>query len=477
MVGTWTGDLRSWSALGLIFALLSIAAYTIAAFQPTTGLMVGLAALVILAAMANTEVALYILIFSMLLGPQMVASEAAGTRLASRGLTLRLDDFLLIIIGLLWLARLAIDSDLGVFTKTPLNRPIACYTFACIFSTGVGMLMGRVEVLSGSLFTLKYIEYFLIYFLAANNLKSRTQVRNYTVALLVVCLIVSMIGIAMTPYTGGRASATFEGGSEGLRTGNSEPNSFGGYLVLMLGLTLGLLMTLESTRVKLALSILAPIILYTIGATQSRASYLALIPLYLSLLFFSKRRTGLLIGGLVAAVLFFSVAPQAFRDRIAYTYTEAPEPGQVVVGQVRLDASTSARLTNWQVALTEGWPRHPVLGWGVTGYGLVDAQYPRTLAEVGSFGFAAFLWLVIFLLRFTKAHYQRASDPLLKGVCLGFLAGQIAILTHAIGANSFIIVRIMEPYWFLAAVVMTVPSIEEAQPAVEASLARAGIRR
>ena len=477
MIGTWTGDLRSWSALGLIFALLSIAAYSITAFQPTTGLMVGLAALVILAAMANIEVALYILIFSMLLGPQMVASEAADTRLAGRGgLTLRLDDFLLLIIGLLWLARIAFHSDLGVLTKTRLNRPIACYTFVCIFSTGVGMLFGRVEVMAGSLFTLKYIEYFLIYFLAANTLKSRTQVRNYMVALLLVCLIVSLIGIIGTPADG-RASAPFEGNSEGVRAGSGEPNSFGGYLVLMLGLTLGLLITLESRRVKLALSILAALILFTLGATLSRSSYLALIPLYFSLLFFSKRRTSLLIAGLVAAALFLTVVPQAFRDRITFTYTQAPEPGQVVVGRVRLDTSTSARLTSWQIGLTDGWSQHPILGWGITGWRFLDAQYLRTIVEVGTLGLAMFLWIVITLFRVAKDHYKRATDPLLKGVSLGFLAGHIGLLTHAIGANSFIIVRIMEPYWFLAAIVMMLPRLEEAQPSAQASPAFAGIRQ
>lgn len=476
MVGTWTGDLRAWSTLGALLALVATAAYIIAEFTPTTGLMIGLSALVIMAAMINIDVALYVLIFSMLLGPQVVASAAIGTRLAGRGLTLRLDDLLLVVIGLLWLARIAIYSDLGVFTKTPLNRQIAWYTFACILSTGVGMIFGWVEVLTGSLFTMKYIEYFLIYFLAANNLKNRTQVRNYTVALLIVCLIVSLIGILQVP-TEGRATAPFEGAGEGIRAGNTEPNSFGGYLVLMLGLTLGLLLTQESKKVKLALFSLAVLILITLGATLSRSSYLALIPLFFSLLFFSKRRTGLLVGaGLMAAALV-TMSPHAVWERIESTYT-APEGGGVVTaGRFRLDASTSARIFNWKASLTEAWPQHPILGWGITGYGLVDAQYPRTLAETGTFGFATFLWLVISLFRLAKDHYRRTKDPLLRGVSLGFLAGHIGILTHAIGANSFIIVRIMEPYWFLAAIVMMVPQIEEAQPVAEAPPAFVGMRR
>ena len=474
MIGNWTGDSRFWPALGVIIALLATAAYIIAEFEPTTGLVIGLSALVILVAMTNIEVALYILIFSMLLGPQVVASTAASTPLASRGLTLRLDDFLLVIIGLLWLARIAIHSDLGVFTKTPLNRQIAWYTFACVLSTGVGMVVGQVEVLAGSLFTLKYIEYFLIYFMVANNLKSRTQVRNYTVALLIACLIVSLIGISLAPSEG-RASAPFEGTGEGARAGNTEPNSFGGYLILMLALNLGLLVTLESKRVKLLLSLLAGIILVTLGLTFSRSSYLAVVPLFFSLLFFSERRTGLLIGGLLLVGVFAFAAPKAIWDRIEETYSSPG--GEVVAGRLRLDPSTTARLSSYEDAVTNGFPQRPILGWGITGYYFMDAQYPRTLVETGTFGFAMFLWLVISLLRLAKKHYQLAKDPLMKGVSLGFLSGHIAILTHAIGANSFIIVRIMEPYWFLAAIVMMLPQIEGAQLAAEAPVAHAGFPR
>ncbi|MBU2498333.1 MAG: hypothetical protein KKE57_05490, partial [Proteobacteria bacterium] len=48
-----------------------------------------------------------------------------------------------------------------------------------------------------------------------------------------------------------------------------------------------------------------------------------------------------------------------------------------------------------------------------------------------------------------------------KGISSGFLAGFIGVLFHAIGANSFIIVRIMEPFWFIAAMVIMIPEIEK----------------
>jgi hypothetical protein len=45
------------------------------------------------------------------------------------------------------------------------------------------------------------------------------------------------------------------------------------------------------------------------------------------------------------------------------------------------------------------------------------------------------------------------------GISTGFLAGFFAMLTHAVGANTFIIVRIMEPFWFLTAIVIMIPQI------------------
>jgi len=83
----------------------------------------------------------------MLLGPQFVAGGAQPEFEAVRGrpLTLRLDDFLLLAVGLGWFTRAAIDKELGLFLKTPLNRPIAYYFIACVVSTMVGTMMGRVK--------------------------------------------------------------------------------------------------------------------------------------------------------------------------------------------------------------------------------------------------------------------------------------------------------------------------------------------
>ena len=91
----------------------------------------------------NPALGLYILICAMLLGPQIGTGGAAGEGARGRGLTLRLDDFLLLIIGFSWFLSTAVNKERGLFLKTPLNRYIACYFIACLFATLIGYMMGQ----------------------------------------------------------------------------------------------------------------------------------------------------------------------------------------------------------------------------------------------------------------------------------------------------------------------------------------------
>jgi hypothetical protein len=50
---------------------------------------------------------------------------------------------------------------------------------------------------------------------------------------------------------------------------------------------------------------------------------------------------------------------------------------------------------------------------------------------------------------------------------MGFLAGFVGLLFHAVGSNSFIIVRIMEPFWFVLAMVIMMPRLDSDPPVVE----------
>ena len=104
--------------------------------------------------------------------------------------------------------------------------------------------------------------------------------------------------------------------------------------------------------------------------------------------------------------------------------------------------------------------KQPVLGYGITGYSFIDAQYPRILIETGILGLIAFLALIFSIYKHALSTYRNTSDPFFSGVSLGYLAGFVAMLVHSIGTNIFVIVRIMEPFWFLTAIIIMIPTIE-----------------
>jgi hypothetical protein len=415
---------------------------------------VGVLLVVVVMALASTQLALYLLIFSMLLGPQIVAGGLGEGTTLGRGLTLRLDDLLLVIIGVAWLAKTALQKELGLVFRTPLNAPIAAYSVAAVVATGFGILAGRVNVLGGLFFTLKYIQYFVIYFMVVNNLRERRQFERLLWAILATAAIVSLIGILQIP-SGQRVSAPFEG-AEG------EPNTFGGYLVLMIALASGLFLTSRSIRVKGVMALLVGWMLLPLLFTLSRASYLALIPLLGALFVLSDKKR--LLAGTVTVTLAVGpfVAPAVVTDRILFTFTQPQEAGQKQIGNVRIDTSTSARLESWERVILTDWLAQPLVGYGVTGYRFIDAQYARTLAETGLVGFVAFLWLQAGLFREVYRVLRGTRDPLYRGVALGFFAGLVALVTHSVGANTFIIVRVMEPFWFLAGMVIMIPQLQTA---------------
>ncbi len=64
-------------------------------------------------------IALYLLVFSMLLSPEFGQRETQG-----KGFTIRMDDLLLVILSFSWFLRSAIKKEYGLFPKTPLNRGI-----------------------------------------------------------------------------------------------------------------------------------------------------------------------------------------------------------------------------------------------------------------------------------------------------------------------------------------------------------------
>ena len=272
-------------------------------------------------------------------------------------------------------------------------------------------------------------------------------------AMLVTCAVVSVYGILQIPG-GGRVSAPFEGEV-------GEPNTLGGYLVFMLALVVGLLLNVRKRSHRVWLAGLVCLILPPLVYTQSRASYLAVLPVGATFILLTRGRKRMYLIAAALALLLAAplVAPGVVKARLKATFEQPAEKGQIVVGGRRLDTSTSARVQSWQRGL-KAWIERPILGAGVTGTFFLDAQYVRVLCETGLVGFVVFCWLLVVHFRVARNVYREVKTDLHRGIAMGYLAGLIGLLVHAIGANSFIIIRIMEPFYFMTGLVFMLPEVE-----------------
>lgn len=416
--------------------------------------------LVLLASFFSPEFGVALLIISMLLSPEFGAGGAGsgGSVETSRSIVIRIDDILLIILMISWFGRTAIHKDLGLILKNPLNRPIGLYVLSCFISTLLGYMAGSVTGKVGIFFVLRYIEYFIVFFISINVLDSPHKMRRFMKIAFFTSIAIAMYGMFQIP-SGVRVSAPFEGD-------NGEPNTMGGYLLLLMCMAGGQLLVTKSHRMAICWSAYIFFLLIPVLFTGSRSSWLGIPVAMLAFFVFSTKKRQIATLTIALAVLGPAMLPGTVKDRLLFTFQQEKQTRsqvkQIEVGAVRLDTSTSARLQSYQVAIT-GWKEKPLLGWGVTGYVFIDSQFIRTLVETGLLGFGAFLWLVWGYLQGGLIAIRSASDRFQRGIALGYLAGLFGLLAHSTGSNTFIILRIMEPWMVFTAFVIRIPMLQTAR--------------
>ncbi|MBF0483487.1 MAG: O-antigen ligase family protein [Candidatus Omnitrophica bacterium] len=316
-----------------------------------------------------------------------------------------------------------------------------------------GVIGGQLKWMNGTFYILKYLEYFFVFFIALAHIKTIKQIKFYIFAILLTFFIVNICAAVQIGH-GIRVSAPFEG----LR---GEPNTLGGYQVLIIALTIGLIIYKNFLNYKYILLGLTIFSLIPFTYTLSRASYSAIIPMYLSFIWLIKSKArnfllGILILLIIVSMFFF---PQNIKSRITDAFTPDRWTQAETIGDIKLGGSASERIRSWKIVI-EKWKEKPFWGHGVTSIGFLDGQYFRILGELGLLGLTAFLLLIYHIIRLSFKYYRMTKNNLLKGIALGFIAGNIGLLVHAITANTFIIIRIMEPYWLLAAIVMSIPYVD-----------------
>lgn len=410
-------------------------------------LLISIISIAVLLTFFNTDLAVVFLIFSMLLSPELTIAEVPH-----RAVVIRVDDILLIVIFFAWLAKMALNKNLSLIHSTPLNLPIVSFIFLAIFSTTLAIAGDRVHPLESFFYILKYIEYFILFFLVSNIIHSKRQIEVFMLAFFITAFLVCLYAFWHLSEVV-RVSAPFEGRS-------GEANTLAGYLLVVMGVIGGLVVHLKPRKVKFFLLGLLVCALVPFLYTLSRGAWLGVIPMFIVLILLAPQaKKPALIVFFVVLLIFSSLfTPQLVKRRIAGTFV----PGKIYkLGQRRIALESSAveRVEGWKTIIFNKFPKRPLFGWGVTGVGLVDSNYFLWLGEMGLMGILVFLWIITTIFRHGLNIYRECQDNFLKGLTLGLLLGLTGIFVQGLTANSFIIVRIMEPFWFLTALIFSIPRL------------------
>lgn len=388
----------------------------------------------------SSSVGLAIMCISMLFSPEF----AVGS-IGLRDISIRIEDILILILLLSWGARMAIQRNASDALKSPLNRPILFLFIVIFWSTIQGYIWGWVPLFSGFFYVAKTIEFFLIFYLVLSYVRTEHQIKWF---LFFALLAVALLGLYTLPqvattkmFTGNRITAPFEGGP--------QPSTAGGYMAFFLVILISLLIYEDKIYRKWLLAGLTILIFIPFLFTFSRSAYLAFIGGMIVLSLVSKLKWLKLLL-LFTLLLSPILLPSSVKERIAFTWEDAKNPDRTM----GVDFSFQERIRSFGRSW-EALKINPLIGLGVASWVYPDNQYSRTLHEVGILGGVFWLWIFLRLYKIGTWLYNDIEGGLLKGFSLGYSAGIICILLHGAGACTLYIVRIMEPFWFVSGLIVS----------------------
>ncbi len=366
----------------------------------------------------RVEVGLMALLIAMLLSPEI---ELAGQATDERSVVVRYGDLLIIIIFIGVMVKLTFEGHLKLWQPSPVNAGIVTYYTVCIIATLLAYerSLPAWDKRIAFFVMLKMLEFYLIFFMVGHSVRRAKDLRF--------------------PL---------------------EPNTLGGYLVICICLALSLMLQAPQLRLKIIFFAIAMAGFIPLLHTLSRASYGGLIVGIVAIALLGRRYW---ILAVLAVVLGMStiIMPEKVIERVAMTVQEDGGQDLAVMGQelgVKVDKSTYERVYVWRKVwfiLSLG-PEFFLFGGGVSWESVLDSQYARVFLETGVIGFLAFVFLQFRLLKTTRQAYLWTEDWLARGIALGMFATTLALIAHSAGTISFLIVRIMEPYWFLIALTVSI---------------------
>jgi O-antigen ligase len=386
---------------------------------------------------------IFLLISSLFFQEIVVGNISTAVDQSGRGLGIRPDDILLILIMIGWFARLVLRRELISIPRTPLNRPILLLILSIVFSTIIGCFWNGLPLSTGLFYGGKRIQYFVLFLMVITNIRTLKAIKTSVILLLIASGGVAVWGIIehiIQPEA--RIAGAFQ---------RSQAPILGGFFIVIIFMALAFFMAKKELLYRVFLLGLMFISLYAVTFTRSRASYVALyIGLIIFALFFRKY---VLIA---IPVLLVFLTPYIFPTEVVSAINQI---GGVLPQEYRSEGvsapSWNARVDAWKVAIPLIL-KSPAWGYGPGSYSLAwfDNTYIMDAISFGLIGLGLFLWSLIRMAQTAWNLYKQKEEIFLSVLAMGYIGGLIGLIIHGVAVTTFWNIRIMVPFWFLTGLVM-----------------------
>ncbi|MEK7309532.1 MAG: O-antigen ligase family protein [Planctomycetota bacterium] len=396
-----------------------------------------------------------IILLSALFLPEIEFGSVGVSRgIQAREISVRPEDFFIMLVGIGWFVEAAIRGRMPSIIHNPLNIPILVLTLVMISATILGIAQGTTTFGAGILYTLKKIQYFIVFFLIIGNVKTFKEVKSNITLLIIFSVVVALWSIVEYFFlVGGVARIT----GPFMRKG--QPPILGGFFLMIIFLGISFFMRYTEFRKRIPMLIIVVISFLVIIFTKTRSSY---VGAFIGLIAFGIifRKPALLAIPILLVITIDIIFPTVIAERI-HTIGGIWQRGETTSPYA---PSWDVRVATWKEVMPEIMA-YPLLGKGAGCYSLawLDNQYVTDLLYMGVIGLGVFIWLLFRI--FKTVFYLSKSPPpstpsegieysYVMALSAGYLGGLIALIIHGMAVTTFYNIRTMIPFWFLTGLVI-----------------------
>jgi len=395
---------------------------------------------------------------------------------------------ILIIIGLmLWKLKMVSKEEVKI-TRNPLNLPVLAFMAICALSL-FWSVSPMVSLLELPLFLAGPILYFII----ANNIKSKHQINRLLTTLLIISSLLGIYGIFQ--YNG--IDFSFWKANVGRNQvfglfGNV--NYFAEYMIVPLPLAISLFFATRNRTHKILLFAGILAMGGSLILTFTRGSYLAIgiSSTFMFFLYLASRGKGfikehkkifIIILALIILVTFLFTIPNPLNKSGTVI---SKIKGRISISQFTKGSSLKRRIAIWKftgMMIKD----HPILGSGLGTfkynslnyqarffdqgenrrlypYGIADKvhnEYLQLGAEVGILGLSIFLWLIITIFNYGIKLLKRLKDEYKQGIIIGLMGGIVAVLIDGIFGFPLHLPATLVLFWLFVGLIVSIKHSEQ----------------